>query len=78
MILFYAVMILGPTIAEMINNNVFQGLLLGLILIAVEVPIYLFLKKNTDRNSANSIRIIEECEKKEMDIVEYSKELKEN
>ncbi|MBQ3512815.1 MAG: hypothetical protein IJA32_03295 [Lachnospiraceae bacterium] len=78
MILFYAVMILGPAIAEMINNNVFQGLLLGLLLTAVEVPIYLFLKKNTDRSSANSIRIIEECEKKEMDIVEYSKELKEN
>lgn len=63
---------------EMINNNVYEGLIYGLLLVAVEIPIYLFTKKTVERNCQFGVQIIEDCERKGVDIVEYLKELKEN
>lgn len=63
---------------EMINNNIFEGFILGLILAAVEIPIYRFFIKTGNKNCDIIVQIIEDCEKKGVDLIEYAKEWKED
>lgn len=74
----YVAIIIVPAVLEMINNNIFEGFILGLILAAVEIPIYRFFIKTGNKNCDISVQIIEDCEKKGLDLIEYAKELKEN
>ena len=78
LLLFFIAIILAPTIMEIIHSNLLEGLIFGTILTAVEVPIYLFFTKTTDKNYDYMVEILESCEKENIDLLEYQKFIQES
>lgn len=78
MILVFVALVLGPTIPEMINNTIVDGLILGAMLCVVEFFIYRSFKKISVNGSRIRLRILEECENQGITIEEYEQKMKEN
>lgn len=73
----YLAIIIGSMVTVIINSNIQEGVIFGVILSLIEIPMYCYFAKLSVKNCAVSIRIIKDCEEKGMDILEYSKEWKE-
>ncbi len=74
--LIFIVIIGGTIVVEIVTNSLKDGLSMGVLLILVETPIYLFFKKTYIQNTRVQLGIIDKCEELDMSIVEYNEILK--
>lgn len=75
-ILLFVMLVLSLTIIQMFISNPVDALLFGLLLSVVEFPICRWVVKSTTQNNQYRMQIIEECEKQEIDILEYAEQKK--
>lgn len=76
-LILFTIFVGGMIISEFINSGAIDGIIFGIILIAIEIPLYRFFKKSSDESNICQTSIIDECEKREIDIIEYAKQLDE-
>lgn len=77
MAIVFLAIVLVPAISEMINNTIVDGLIFGGILGVIEFFIYRFFKKTNGQSSRARLRVLEECERQGIGIVEYAKQIEE-
>lgn len=75
-ILAFAAFIIVPSAYEMITNSVIEGLILGTLLFVVEFGIYRLFAKANKSAEISRMKILDECEKEGITIVEYTKRFK--
>lgn len=69
--LFFASIVIRPTITIILNDGVLNGIIFGVILTIVEVAIYAFFYKADKTNAKIQTKILEECENRNISISEY-------
>ena len=69
--LFFAWIVLQPTITIISHDGISNGIIFGVILGVVETAIYVFFYKADETNARIQTKIMEECENQGISISEY-------
>jgi len=77
-LLIILAIILVPTVWEMVNNSITEGLMYGLILAVIEYFIWRFFSRISKDATEAKLKILDACELQGITVEEYYKNMKEN